>query len=65
MAPLQLNDITEETKPKQRKKRGPSKKDSKNEEQAQEVLTQKVSTSTVIFVNSQRAPLNLVFCLGY
>ena len=65
MAPLQLNDITEESKPKQRKKRGPSKKESKNEEEAQEVLSQKVSTSTVIFVNTQRAPLNFNFFLGY
>ena len=65
MAPLQLNHITEESKPKQRKKRGPSKKESENKEEAQEVLTQKVSDSTVIFANTQRALLNLVFCIGY
>jgi hypothetical protein len=46
MAPLQLNDITmDESKTKQRKKRGSSKKDSKNEEEAQEVLSEKVSIS--------------------
>ena len=39
----------EETKPKKGRKRGPSKKESKNEEEAQEVFTQKVSVSAVIF----------------
>ena len=50
MAPLQLNDITmDESKPKQKRKRGPSKKESKNEEEAQEVLSEKVSSSHINF----------------
>lgn len=44
MAPLQLNHINEEgSKPKQKRKRGPSKIESKNPEEAQEVLSEKVS----------------------
>jgi hypothetical protein len=62
MAPLQLNDINEDgSKPKQKRRRGPSKKESKNPEEAQEaieVLSEKVSCALLFFVFSCCPKLN-------
>jgi hypothetical protein len=62
MAPLQLNDINEDaSKPKQKRRRVPLKKEPKNPEEAQEVLSEKVSCRFLFFSFSYRSQLNFVF----
>ena len=50
----------DESKPKQKRTRGPSKKEIKNEEEAQEVLSKKVSSTHIKFVHSTSSSK---FCL--
>jgi hypothetical protein len=57
MAPLHNKQINPDgTQLKQRKKRGPSKKEAKIEEEAQEVLTEKVSSIHLFSAHSKAEP---------